>query len=248
MSRVRALLPRTVLQRVRLAALLFACSAPISQFPIGMDPHVPEAAQVRAFAALVLLLGLYVLTFVRRRPGLLCPVVVGVLIFTAGYALVDPMAVIALCMGTMVHQSLYGGRREAIIRAFTVSAAYLLTIALSAAAAQRGLDRLVGAPQLAVHGEPRRVGEQAAEIESHQLFLHVVIRSASAAFTAGEACSAPSTTIDSMAARASSGVTSGGAISSSPGCGRQITCWKSWNEPISRRRSSMSSIVRMPFS
>jgi GGDEF domain-containing protein len=49
------------------------------------------------------------------------------------------MAVIALCMGTMVHQSLYDGRRAAALRTVTVSAAYLLTIALSAAAAQRGL-------------------------------------------------------------------------------------------------------------
>jgi hypothetical protein len=69
MSRVRALLPRTVLQRVRLAALLFACSAPASQFPIGMDQHIPEAAQVRGFVALFLLIAIYVVTFARRRTG-----------------------------------------------------------------------------------------------------------------------------------------------------------------------------------
>jgi diguanylate cyclase (GGDEF)-like protein len=144
MSRVRALLPRTVLQRVRLAALLFACSAPVSQFPIGMDPHIARAAQVRGLIALVLLIAIYLYTFARRRTGMLCPIVVGVLIFFAGYALLDPMAVIALCMGTMVHQSLYGGRRAAIARTVAVSAGYLLTIGLSAAAAQRGLHP--GAP------------------------------------------------------------------------------------------------------
>jgi diguanylate cyclase (GGDEF)-like protein len=144
MTRVRALLPRTVLQRVRLAALLFACSAPASQFPIGMGSHVPEAAQVRGFVALVLLIVVYLVTFARRRTTPLCPIVVGLLIFFAGYAMVDPMAVIALCIGTMVHQSLYGGRREAIMRTFTVCTGYLLTIGLSAAAAQRGLHP--GAP------------------------------------------------------------------------------------------------------
>ena len=38
------------------------------------------------------------------------------------------------------------------------------------------------------------------------------VRSASAAFTAGLACSAPSTEIEAMAARASSGVTSGAML------------------------------------
>jgi diguanylate cyclase (GGDEF)-like protein len=139
MSRVRSLLPRTVLQRVRLAALLFACSAPLSQFPTGMDPSLPRPAQVQGFLALVLLIVFYAVTFARRRTMTLCPIAVGALILIAGYAMVDPMAVIALCIGTMVHQSLYGGRRDAIVRTVAVSAAYLLTIALSAAAAQRGL-------------------------------------------------------------------------------------------------------------
>src|SRR4051812_49455859 len=113
MSRVRSLLPRTVLQRVRLAALLFACSAPVSQFPIGMDSSVPRAAQIQGFLALVLLIVFYAVTFARRRAMTLCPIAVGALILIAGYAMVDPMAVIALCIGTMVHQSLYGGPRGA---------------------------------------------------------------------------------------------------------------------------------------
>jgi hypothetical protein len=78
MSRVRSVLPRTVLQRVRLAALLFACSAPVSQFPIGMGPHVPHAAQVRGLVALVLLIVFYVVTFATRRAFPLSPLVVGV--------------------------------------------------------------------------------------------------------------------------------------------------------------------------
>jgi diguanylate cyclase (GGDEF)-like protein len=139
MARVRALLPRTVLQRVRLAALLFACSAPVSQLPIGMDPSLSRPAQVRGLVALLLLLVFYVATFARRRVPPAGSIVLGVLILVAGFALLDPMAVIGLCMGAMVHQSLYGGRREAILRTITVNAAYLLTIALSAAAAQRGL-------------------------------------------------------------------------------------------------------------
>src|SRR3954447_5459252 len=110
MTRVRALLPRTVLQRVRLAALLFACSAPASQFPIGMDPGVSHGAAVRAFGALVLLLAVYIATFAGARVPPFGPIVIGVLILVAGFAMVDPMAVIALCIGTMVHQSLYGGR------------------------------------------------------------------------------------------------------------------------------------------
>src|SRR3954468_8019417 len=139
MARVRALLPRTVLQRVRLAALLFACSAPVSQLPIGMDPSLSRPVQVRGLVALLLLLVFYVVTFARRRVPPAGPIVLGVLILVAGFALLDPMAVIGLCMGAMVHQSLYVGRREAILRTITVNAAYLLTIALSAAAAQRGL-------------------------------------------------------------------------------------------------------------
>src|SRR4051794_39359592 len=139
MARVRALLPRTVLQRVRLAALLFACSAPVSQLPIGMDPSLSRPAQVRGLVALLLLLVFYVATFARRRVPPAGSIVLGVLILVAGFALLDPMAVIGLCMGAMVHQSLYGGRREAILRTVTVNAAYLFTIALSAAAAQRGL-------------------------------------------------------------------------------------------------------------
>jgi diguanylate cyclase (GGDEF)-like protein len=144
MSRVRALLPETVLQRVRLAALLFACSGPASQFPIGMDRGLSEAVQVRGIVALVLLIALFVATFVRRRMVPVGPVALGGLIFLAGFAMVDPMAVIALCIGTMVHQSLYGGRREAIARTIAVCTAYLLTIGLSTAAAQRGLHP--GAP------------------------------------------------------------------------------------------------------
>jgi diguanylate cyclase (GGDEF)-like protein len=139
MSRVRNLLPRTVLQRVRLAALLFACSAPVSQLPIGMDPTLSAAARARGFVAIVALLVYYVVTFVRRRPHPLGPFFLGGVILAAGLSLVDPMAVIGLCMGALVHQSLYGGRRAALARTVTVSAAYLVTIALSAAAAQRGL-------------------------------------------------------------------------------------------------------------
>jgi diguanylate cyclase (GGDEF)-like protein len=139
MTRVRALLPRTVLQRVRLAALLFACSAPVSLLPVGMHPGVSGGAQARGYAALVLLLAYYVTTFARQRIPPLGPVVMSALILVAGYAILDPMAVIGLCLGAMVHQSLYGGRRAALTRTFAVSAAYLLTIGLSAAAAQRGL-------------------------------------------------------------------------------------------------------------
>jgi diguanylate cyclase (GGDEF)-like protein len=139
MTRVRALLPRTVLQRVRLAALLFACSAPVSLLPVGMHPGLSAGAQARAYAALVLLLVYYVATFARRRIPPFGPVVMGGLILVAGYAIVDPMAVIGLCLGAMVHQSLYGGRRAALTRTVAVAAAYLLTIGLSTAAAQRGL-------------------------------------------------------------------------------------------------------------
>src|SRR3954447_6501152 len=107
-------------------------------------PGWSAAWHLRGIVALVLLIALYVATFVRRRMVPVGPVALGGIIFFAGYALVDPMAVIALCIGTMVHQSLYGGPREAIARTCTVSAAYLLTIGLSAAAAQRGLHP--GAP------------------------------------------------------------------------------------------------------
>jgi len=53
MTRVRALVPRTALQRVRLATLLFACSAPVSQLPIGMNPSLSRPVQVRGLVALV---------------------------------------------------------------------------------------------------------------------------------------------------------------------------------------------------
>src|SRR3954447_15240019 len=102
-------------------------------------PGWSAAWHLRGIVALVLLIALFVATFVRRRMLPVSPLALGGIIFLAGFAMVDPMAVIALCIGTMVHQSLYGGPREAIVRAIAVCAAYLLTIGLSAAAAQRGL-------------------------------------------------------------------------------------------------------------
>jgi diguanylate cyclase (GGDEF)-like protein len=139
MSRLRSILPRTTLQRVRLAALVFACSAPASQLPLGMDRALSSAAQARGFAALLILIAWYVLTYVRGRTPAYGPVLVGALALAAGVSMVDPMAVIALCIGSMVHQSLYDGHRAAALRTVAVPAAYLLTIALSSAAAQRGL-------------------------------------------------------------------------------------------------------------
>jgi diguanylate cyclase (GGDEF)-like protein len=128
-----------MVQRVRLAALLFACAATVSLLAVGIDHHLPATAQARGFAALAGLLVLYVVTFARRRsvPG--SPVVLFGLLLGSGLSLLDPMAVIGLCMGATVHESMYGSRRAAIARTIAAPAAYLLTIALSDAAARRGL-------------------------------------------------------------------------------------------------------------
>jgi diguanylate cyclase (GGDEF)-like protein len=129
-----------MLQRVRLAALVFACSAPVSQFPLGIDGGLSAAARARGLVALALLVAFHVVTFARRRLPPLSPVIVSGLLLAAGLSLVDPMVVIGLSMGALVHLSLYGGGRAALVHGVTVPAAYLATIALSAAAAQRGLD------------------------------------------------------------------------------------------------------------
>src|SRR5205814_5355966 len=77
-------------------------------------------------------------------------------------------------------------------------------------AAERGLDRHGGGLQVAGAREASRFGHQALEGAVHELpwLEHQRMRLARADFTAGLACSAPSTTTDSMAASASSGVTS----------------------------------------
>jgi diguanylate cyclase (GGDEF)-like protein len=132
--------PARVLQRVRLASLAFACASVMSQLPLGIDPALPLADRVRGLAALAALLVLYGVTFLRGRrlPGE--PVVLGAVILAAGTALLDPMVVIGLCIGAVVHQSLYGTTRAAVVRSAATAAGYLLTIALADAAARRGLD------------------------------------------------------------------------------------------------------------
>jgi diguanylate cyclase (GGDEF)-like protein len=131
--------PGRVLQRVRLASLLLATASVMSQLPLGIDPALPLADRVRGLGALVALIALYVVTFLRRRQIPLEPAVLGTLLLAVGTALIDPMAVIGICVGGLVHQSLYGERRAALVRGAATLAGYLLTIALSAAAANRGL-------------------------------------------------------------------------------------------------------------
>ena len=139
MPRSPATAAGTVLQRVRLASLVFATASVVSQLPLGIDASLPAADRIRGLAALGALIALYAVTFLRRRPAPLEPVVTGGLLLAAGTALTDPMVVIGLAMGGIVHQSLYGTSRAAIVRGAGTLAAYLLTIAISAAAARRGL-------------------------------------------------------------------------------------------------------------
>jgi diguanylate cyclase (GGDEF)-like protein len=130
---------RTVLQRVRLAGLVFAVASVMSQLPLGIDPALPAGDRMRGLAALIALVALYVVTFLRRRQVPLEPVLLGAAMLAAGPALIDPMVVIGLCFGGVVHQSLYGTPRAAVVRGAGTLAAYLLTIAVSDAAARRGL-------------------------------------------------------------------------------------------------------------
>src|SRR5215218_2313752 len=139
MTRARNLLTTSVLQRVRVAAMVFACLAPLSQLPVGVDPTLPAIVQALGRVPLLLLIVVFVATLLVRRTIPFEPLIVGGLIVAAGVALADPMVVIGLGMGTLVHQSLYGSRRTALLRTATVCGAFLLTITLSAAAAQRGL-------------------------------------------------------------------------------------------------------------
>jgi len=119
--------------------MVFACASPLSQLPVGIDSTLPAVDQALGRVALLVLIGVYAGTLRTRRAIPFEPVIVALLILAAGLAMVDPMVVIGLGMGTLVHQSLYGGRRAALLRTLAVCAAYLLTIALSAAAARRGL-------------------------------------------------------------------------------------------------------------
>jgi diguanylate cyclase (GGDEF)-like protein len=131
--------PGRVLQRVRLASLLLATASVMSQLPLGIDPALPVADRVGALGALVALIALFGVTFLRRRHLPFEPVLLGALLLAVGTALIDPMVIVGLCVGGFVHQSLYGGRRAAVVRAAGTLGGYLLTIALSEAAARRGL-------------------------------------------------------------------------------------------------------------
>ncbi len=156
MSTVRdRLLPRTVLGRVRLATLAFATVVPIVQAVALVDPSLSEATRVRGLLADACLVAIYLATFVRGRTTLAEALVVGPLVLAAGVTLIDPMAVLGLGVGTLVHQSLYGSNRVAAVRAVGTTAAYLLTVVLSEGAARRGLVWHSG---LVLGGLPNLVG------------------------------------------------------------------------------------------
>src|SRR4051812_16859423 len=118
--------------------MVFACASPLSQLPVGIDSTLPAVDRALGRIAPLVLIGVYAGTLRTRRAIPFEPVIVALLILAAGLAMVDPMVVIGLGMGTLVHQSLYGGRHSALLRTLTVCAAYLLTIALSGPAPRRG--------------------------------------------------------------------------------------------------------------
>src|SRR4051812_4451988 len=116
--------------------MVFACASPLSQLPVGIDSALPAIDRALGRVALLVLTGVYAGTLRTRRAIPFEPVIVALLILAAGLAMVDPMVVIGLGMGTLVHQSLYGGRRAALLR----TARRVRGVPpLSAAAARRGL-------------------------------------------------------------------------------------------------------------
>jgi diguanylate cyclase (GGDEF)-like protein len=127
----------TALGRARVVALVVAT--------LGTLPHLfalasdPPRWRIAGVVALSLLVADFYLTFARRRPLLIDPVLVAVLLVVGTRSLVDPDGVIGLCLSVMVTQSMYGSTRQAYVRVLLLVAVFPLTVAFSPAAAARGL-------------------------------------------------------------------------------------------------------------
>jgi len=130
MKRALRLAPSTALGKTRLAALVYAV--------VGIAPQLgqigPDHSAVRRLAAglaMAFLLADVVVTYVRRRPVVLDPLLTGVAMVVAGISLRDPLATIGFCFCVLATQSLYGSGWTAFTRMGAAMVALPVTIALS---------------------------------------------------------------------------------------------------------------------
>jgi diguanylate cyclase (GGDEF)-like protein len=123
-------LPRSALNRVRLAALGFALYVVFSLAPM-VDPGLSPQRRAAAAAALALIgLGLLV-TFLRRRVLWPEPLLSGPLVVLAGLGATDPLTTIGLSMAVGAVPAMYGSLLSVLLRGVLVLAALPVVVALS---------------------------------------------------------------------------------------------------------------------
>jgi hypothetical protein len=134
---LRRIWPKTALAMVRFAALIFAGASIAPSLPA--HPGLGVLWWLAGSAGIVLLVIVYVITFVRRRTFLGEPAVVAVLLVVIGSSREDPEAIIGLCMGALTLLSMHSTFGLAIVRLALIVGAMLTSIAISPAAQTVGL-------------------------------------------------------------------------------------------------------------
>jgi diguanylate cyclase (GGDEF)-like protein len=123
-------LPRSALNRVRLAALGFALFVVASLTGL-VDGQLPVERRAASLAALGLLGLACLITFLRRRVLWPEPLLLGPLVVVAGTGQADPLTTIGLSMTMAAVPALYGSLASALVRGLLVLLALPVTVALT---------------------------------------------------------------------------------------------------------------------
>jgi diguanylate cyclase (GGDEF)-like protein len=135
--RGRGRLPATTLGKTRLAATAIGVLSLVGQATQVGNPLRTETWNTGSVAAILLLVGVLVLTLARGRSLWWDPLLTPALIFVGGAGLIDPITTTGLSIAVLVVQSLYGSMRSWAIRSIGGIVAVPLAVAMSPMAAGR---------------------------------------------------------------------------------------------------------------
>ena len=135
---VHRLRETNALARFRLATLAFACYTAL-EGAFGTTDRFGAAMETATLAGALLLIGLYVVTFVAIRPLPWEPVVLAVLVVVTAAGQDDPEQAIELALGALAIMPLHSRPRFAVTRLGLVLTAYVMCSVVSPAARELGM-------------------------------------------------------------------------------------------------------------
>jgi diguanylate cyclase (GGDEF)-like protein len=130
-ERLGRLLPAGLLARVRLGAVVLGCLGIVGQ--LGQLGNVTKSAAYHrcSAAAIVLLVGMLLVTYFRGRAHWWDPILLPILVVIGGSGLVDPLAGISLALGVSAALALYGSLRLWVVRTLGAMIAVPLAVVVS---------------------------------------------------------------------------------------------------------------------